>query len=290
LLAQVEAQQKQEPPPAPTTITLNANDSTRPSSDLDSEGEVAITHLKLSVDITHLASQRDILTFSGGVDLLRYDFSDDAGFFPGATDLFDDVHVLRLEGSYMRVFNQRWMGLGYGAIFHSFEQGASLQDSVTFAIGVGILCRIDEKLTVGLTLRPQTRIEDSPYLYPVPYIDWKISPRLDLRTEQKAGYGFGLAYALDQAKEVALDTRAYYAARRFRLDSRSIPDEGVIEDERVAWDVGFRFQPSPRFSAGLHAGIDLWQRFSVENKQGNNLEKIHTDPVPFLAFSLSYGF
>ncbi len=284
------AQEPKAPPP-PLKIGITTTDSYRFDADLEGVGQVAVSQVKLTVDASYTAGMMDYLKFNAGFDFYRYDFSSDAELLPGVTDLFEDMFVMRAEGSWIHVFDMQWSGLAAVNVYSQYEEGASPADGVSLGLGIGPMMRLSADLTIGVALRIQTRIEESPYVFPLPIIDWKITPELTLQNESRVGTGYSLTYSLDPAGGKKLEARGYYAMRRFRLDEGSVPDKGVVQDDRFALDAGFRMQlAGGTFSWGVHAGLDLWQQYTVESRDGDNLEEVSTDPSPFMALTLSLSF
>jgi hypothetical protein len=280
------AVQARTPPPK---VSLSTNDSHRFEADLEGEGDVAVSQLKLSVDVTAFAAPTDFLRFVGGFDRYEYDFSDNAELVRGLHDTFDAANVLRAEATYFHVFDAAWTGLAYGSVYCMFEPGASIADSASYGLGIGVMHRSGPDLTLGVMLRVQTLQDDGPYVFPVPVVDWAITPRLRLQNEERLGFGYGLAWQVEEGSSWSLETRMYYQGRRIRLDEGSFVDEGIVQDERFAWDAGIRLQSGP-VKAGIHLGLDLWQEYSVEAKNGNDIERVQTDPAPYLALSFTWTF
>ncbi len=296
LLAQAQPKPPpQEPPAAPekpkTTVTAGFTYGHRFETDLDgASGEVEVQAYKASVDVIHQAAPTDFVRFNGWLEHARYDWSDDASLLPGVSDMFDDVRTIRVEGVYTHVYGEHWSGLAYGALSASFEEDATIGDALAVGFGLGPIYRTGPDLSIGLLLRFESRIEDDPYVFPHPLIEWKINERLTLKNEVKAGTGYLLAYSLDEAQAAAFETRAYYTLRRFRLDSGAPPSEGVVQEDRVTWDVGLRYQGHANLAAAIHFGFVLWQEFTIEDKDGSKLEDVETDIAPVLTLVLSWTF
>ena len=272
----------QQKDPNPTEVTFFTWDTYRFAADLEDEGDVALYHGKFSFDIRQFLSRQDMLLLQSGVDYIHYDFTDTTA------DLWEDVYILRSDLVYMRFFDEKWWGVVYGSLYDSFEKGADKGDAISYGAGVGVLYNASPDLMIGAALRAVTRIEDSPYFFLVPQIDWKFSEGWRLKSENRAGYTLGLARQFDSAW--ALETRGHYWLRRFRLDDDAFVPEGVIQDDRLSLEVGVKWTPSETFWASLHVGVDAWQEYVIEAKNGNDIDEVTTDPAPYVAFSLSASF
>ena len=274
--------------PNPTQVTYFTWDSYRFAADLDGPGDLALTHTKWSFDLRQFLSRQEMVLLMAGVDYLRYDFSSDATPAGPAGKLWEDVYILRSDLVYLHFFNERWSGLVYGSLYDSYEKGADKGDGVSFGAGVGVLYRSSPDFMIGAALRGVTRIEESPYVFIVPQIDWQFSPGWSVKTESRSAFTLTLSRALDPAW--AAEVRTHYWLRRFRLDEDSLIPEGVVQDDRIALEIGMKWTPCESFWAGLHVGLDVWQEFIIEAKNGNDIAEPSTDPAPFVAFALSASF
>lgn len=272
----------QQKDPNPTQVTFFTWDTYRFAADLEDEGDVAIYHGKFSLDVRQFLSRQDMLLLQNGVDYLHYDFSH------AGADLFEDVYVLRSDLVYMRFFDENWWGLVYGSLYDSFEKGADKGDGLSYGAGVGLLYNASPDFMIGAALRAVTRIEESPYVFLVPQIDWHFSPGWRVKTENRSGFTLGVSRQLDPAW--ALEARTHYWLRRFRLDDDSFVTEGVVQDDRVSLEVGVKWTPRENVAAGLHAGLDVWQEYTLEAKNGNDIDDFSSDVAPYVAFHFSASF
>jgi hypothetical protein len=272
----------QEKEPSATEIKLFTWDTYRFAADLEDEGEVAQLHTKITLDIRQFVSRQDMFLLQTGIDWVRYDFDG------RATELWEDVYILRSDLVYMHFFDASWSGLVYGSLYDSYEEGAHQSDGLSYGAGVGFFYRSGPDFMIGAALRVVTRIEESPLVFLVPQIEWQFSPGWWVRSENRAGYTLGVSRELDPAW--AVESRVNYWLRRFRLDEDTLPPEGVIQDDRVSWEVGVKWTPRESVWMAVHVGLDLWQEYMIEAKNGNDLDEITTDPAPYLSVSLSAAF
>lgn len=288
----------QEPqPPAPqrftkTVLTLSTDDSFRFEADLDdSDAKVSIAHYKISGELFHMEGMENIIRVSAAGEFLEYDFEDLDTLVPGAPrETAEEVHAYRVDPSFVHVFDPTWSGFVYGTVSVAYEEHASLGDALSGAAGVGALYRSSPELKLGLAIHVQFRIEDKPWLYPLPYVEWRLSPRAILKTEQKAGYGLTFDYTLDEANTVLFESRMRYQGRRVRLREESVPSEGIFDDQRFMVDVGVRFEPRKDLKLGLYVGVELWQQYTFEDSRGHRGIEDETEPQAFVGFAGSWAF
>ncbi len=274
--------------PNPTEVTFFTWDTYRFAADLDGDGDLALTHTKWTIDIRQFLSRQDMLLLMTGVDYLRYDFSSDALPAGLGGELWEDVYILRADLVYMHFFDAQWSGLLYGSIYDSYAAGADKGDGVSFGGGVGVFYRSSPEFMIGAALRGVTRIEESPYIFLVPQIEWQFAPGWTLKSENRSSYTLGVSRALDPAWSAEL--RGNYWLRRFRLDDDAFIPEGVVQDDRFSMEVGIKWTPCASAWASLHVGLDVWQEFMLEAKNGNDIDDTSTAPAPYLALALSASF
>jgi hypothetical protein len=275
-----------------TAVTLSTDDSFRFEADLeDSDVSVSVAHYKVSLELFRMAGPADFFRLSAAGEALEYDFADLDTVLPGARDTFaEEVDAYRLDPSYVHVFDARWSGVLYGTVAWAFEEEANMADSAAGAVGVGAFYRAGPDLTLGLALHVHYRIEDSEWVYPLPYLEWKISPDAVLKTEQKAGYGLAFDYVLDEAKAFTFEARLRYQSRRIRLRRDNVIPSGILDDQRAMVDIGLRWQPVPSLRAGLYAGVDVWQEFTFESRTGNDIEELESEAPGFVGLSAAWEF
>lgn len=280
------------PPSSLTKWTVSSDDYFHFESDLESSDvKVTVAHYKVSAELYRMASPTDHFRLSFAGEFLEYDFTDLDTVFPGAPEEFaEEVHAWRLDPSYTHVFDAAWSGVLYGTAAWAYEEEGNMGDSAAGAVGAGIFHRSGPDLTIGLAIHVQYLIEESPWIYPLPYLDWKISDRASLRTESKAGYGISLDYALDEEKAFTLEARARYQSRRIRLREENVISDGILDDQRGLVDLGIRWQAARNVRIALTGGVNAWQEFTFEDETGSNLVELESAASPFLGFSLRLEF
>ena len=283
--------QDDPPPVSMTTITASTDDSIRVDGRRDDgAGHVTVTQAKLSLEFMHIDNFRDFYRVSAAAERIGYDFE--------KTDEIDTAVAYRTDASWVHVFDQTWTGFVYGSLLAELELGADLDESLGGSLGTGFMYRSSETLTLGLVLHARFPIDKTPQLWPLPYIDWKISDRMTLATEQKAGFGYTLTYGLTDPAEDgsfawAAVGRARFQARRMRLDDGGFNPEGIMEDHRFTIDVLLRHEfdaGGRRASIGLYLGVEAWQIFEVETRRGHGLDTFNTYAKPVVGITGSLEF
>lgn len=264
-----------------TTVTPSADAGIRLRGRRDDgAGHVTVREAKGSVELMHFRGMTDILRLSTAYEAASYDYT--------SADLWKDVNSWRVDPAWMHVFDATWTGILYGNVVAEWEPGAHIGESVGGAVGAGVLIRDSGTLTYGGALHVRFQIEDSPELWPLPYLDWKISDTLTLKTEQKAGYGLTFEAGLDDAWSWA--SRARYRSRRVRLDGHGFNRHGVFQDERFIIDTGPRWNPSEDVTVGLYAGVEAWQLTEIEDRRGHEIDRFNTYAKPVVGITASIRF
>jgi hypothetical protein len=267
-----------------TVVTFGTLDTLRWPADLDAgEGDVAFTSLRAWGELFQRLDRGNILRAAGGVERFRYDWS-------GREGLPEDLSAYRLEATYLHAFDARWKGVAQMSSAFQFEAGADVADGGAYGAGAGVLYQSSPRLTVGAALRVFTRIEDRPLVALLPYFEWKPSPAWSLRTEAREGAGLELTRALDDAAVWSLQARVAYQERRFRLDGEGQRPEGVFQDARLSLMAGIRWQPVRGVSASLALGLDVHQRFTLEDSRGRRSSEFESEPAPLLGLYVSSSF
>lgn len=268
-----------------TTVAVEAAAVARPAADVGpDDGRVAVDHVRAGVELVQPLGPADVLKVAGSADVLRYDWA-------GATaGLPEDLRAFRLEGAYRHAFDARWSGVVLGSVQLQFEEGADADDGRSYGVGAGALHRFGPELTAGALARVITRTEGRPYVFLLPYIEWKPAPSWAIRTEAREGLGLEATRFLDDAGAWSLQARLVYQERRFRLDADAIRPEGVLEDARLTLAAGLRWRPSPGLHVSLTAGLDLRQTFTLEDREGRRGVEYETESGPLVGVHLGWTF
>jgi hypothetical protein len=268
-----------------TLVTFRTADTYRLPADLGSDdGDVALTHLKSTVEMFHKFDSENLLLISGTGEYFGYDWSDRRAGLP------EDLHALRLTAAYIHVFSPRWKGVVFASSAFHYEEGADVADGGTYAGGAGAAYQFGPEFTLGALLGAFTRIEDDSSGFLLPYLEWKPTAHWAIRTEMREGMGLEATHLLDDAGEWALQARGAYGKRRFRLNETSARPNGIFEDSRFTIMVGGRWQPLHHLSLSLVVGLDLRQQFALEDETGRAKTEFDTRPGLILGFYFTGSF
>jgi hypothetical protein len=106
----------------------------------------------------------------------------------------------------------------------------------------------------------------------------------------REGVGLEAMHHLDDKGVWSLLARGVFSERRFRLNEDAIRPNGVFEDSRFTAMVGGRWQPHAHLSVSLVLGLDLQQKYALEDERGRNREEFESRPGLVLGFHWNASF
>jgi hypothetical protein len=239
---------------------------------------------------TYAPDYRRSVSLSLGYGADGYDFSGDrgmAGLVPWET-----VHTVRLGTPVRWGVGQEWTLFVIPTVRMAAESGAALGDSVSGGGFAGFSYRFGDRLTIGPGVGAMTQIEDSPDIFPVLLIDWKITDRLRLETGRGLGAtrgpGLILRWAVSDRWDLSLGGR--YEKLRFRLDREGVAPDGVGSDRSFPLFCGATYRFAPRAEASLVGGAALGGELRLEDENGNRIAEEDYGQAGFLGVAFNIRF
>jgi hypothetical protein len=230
------------------------------------------------------------VSLAAGYGFDSFQFSGSTGF--AALRPWKTVHSFRISAPMRWGFNKRWTLFVLPTVRTALEDGAALKDSFMGGGFAGFTYRFGDRLTIGPGIGVITEIEDTPTVFPVLLIDWKISERFSLSTGRGMGatMGPGLVLSCKASKKWTVSLGGRIEKLRFRLNSNGPSPGGVGEDRSFPLFAGvtWRFLPMGRIS--LAGGVELGEEHRLFDPQGNLLAKEYYDPAGFVGLSFSMRF
>jgi hypothetical protein len=245
--------------------------------DLDGPGDVALSRSGLEGSLSAPLADGLRAGLFAGYEWARYDFDGATGLAPGRSDPWDDLHQATLGASLDVEGSERWSFFARLGATWAGETDASLGGGLTYQGFGGARWRFRDDLAFTLGLLGLSRLEDDPIVVPILGIDWRITDRLRFYTP-----GPGLALAATLADHWELAVSAGWETRDYRLDGGrpGLPD-GVVRDDRVPLALELAYRRGPARLA-LRAGATLYQEFEIDDRTGDGISRVETDPAPFL--------
>ncbi len=219
-------------------------------------------------------------------ELSDYNFAGNPDFLADQDASFDTAHQLVFTPGVNYRIDDRWSIDATGVLELGFEGGADIDDSVS---GGGLFFgtyRVSEKLDLSFGIGVLSRLEEDPYVIPLPGISWRPTERIHLFSR-----GPGLFLETQATETLAFTIGAAWRPREFRLDDDDGPlSEGVLTDERVLATLRTTWTPRPNLDISLTLGGAVYQQFEVFDSGGDELADEETDPAFFVAFEVGFRF
>jgi hypothetical protein len=251
----------------------------------DAAGDVETVIADTNVRVRGQPWLGGFVSFGAGYEFRHYAFSGAQSFLPTVSDPWDDVHTVTLGAQVLQGLSREW-GVFLGANMKaSAADGADLGDGVTGFFIAGVGYDFGDGFRAGIGAVGLAAFEDDFRVYPAVQFDWQIDEEWNARLE---GLRFELTYRPDPAWTFGVG--AAFDGVRFRLpDDAALPD-GIVDDRRLSLFAHAGWKPIEPLEITLEAGVDVWRRFRIEDKNGDNGDSHETDPAPFIGLGLTYRF
>ncbi len=252
-------------------------------ADLDQlEGRLGLWRAGAGVAATRPLSPELTLGIGTSYEASTYEFSSST-FTGGESDPFDDpwrASVWTSLAKHRPEDRVDWSGGLFANV--GAEDGAALEDALTYGFTVRLAYDYSERLTVIGGLVGTTRLEDSFLVFPIGGIDYRFDERFSVGSQ---GEGVGATYAFAQNLRTYFNVA--FGVRQFRLDDEGLLPEGVLRDDETAATLGLVWSPSRSFTAELFGGY-AWREVTFLDGAGGGFAD-DVDPAPFIGLRLAYG-
>lgn len=271
---------------SPLSFAIAGNAQWVFATDLDgSEGEVSIARAGADVTAIFAFSRTDRVILSVGEEFSFYDFSD-SDILPSGEDPIDDASDTSINLTYTTKVRDRWGLTTTAGVRFSAESGADFEDALSGSGLVIATYDFSDRLTVGGGVLARTRLEEDLLVIPIATINWKINDRWTLsNTGGSAGVRLVLAYKHSDAWTFTGDVG--FEGREFRLDEDGPIPGGVARDTRLPIALGARYNPLPKVTFSLRAGVHLLQEIEFDDSDGDEISEDDLDPTGFISFMAS---
>lgn len=259
-------------------------------SDLDLGGTVSINRHFASLSAARqLSSNLQVgIEFGYGED--RYDFSGTAGF--AALVPWKNIRETRISVPIRYFASSDWTLFAVPSLGSHAERGASLSDGQTGGLIAGAIYRMTDSFSIGPGLGVFSEIEDDTGVFPVLFIDWKISDTLSLETgggfASSRGPGLLLNWRPSSSWRFAFGGR--YEKTRFRLDSNGPAPGGVGEDKAIPIYALAEYSWSDDVKVSFIAGAEVGGNLRLENSVGALISDTDLDTAPFAGLTFKTRF
>lgn len=277
--------------PNPVTFDLRPFGTLTFRSDLDEPaggddgGSVAIARTGLGFAVNTRLNERARFTVELGGEASFYDFDDAAGLIPGTDDPLDDAYRFNVSPRLVFFHTRRLSYLAGASAEFSGEPDADIGDAMTYGGFGGVRYAFTDEFALTLGVSARTRLEDSALVLPLIGVEWTVNDRLRLETQ-----GLGLRAVTRVNDRLDFTVSGGWELREFRLaDDHALP-EGVIRDRRVGIGAGFTWRATDDIALSLTGGAVAWQEFTIDDRDGDEVSEVNTDPAAFVTLSARIAF
>lgn len=265
--------------------TLTAAYAWQGTSDLADQGSFSVDRGVLEYRLATRLGKRWFAGFSAGYGEDRYRFEDTpTGFAP-----WQDIRSLQFGLPLRYQAGNQWTLFGIPILRYAAEDNVSLNQGREFGLIAGASYRYSDKLTIGPGLGAFKGIGNEDDLFPVLFINWRMTETLSLETGKglAATRGPGLALRWRPDRKWNFSFAARYEKYRFRLDNAA---DGIGEDKSVPVIATASWQSTSGLKLSALAGIETAGVLRLENSDGDFVtdQSYSTAPVAGLVASFSF--
>ncbi|GAB4384719.1 MAG: hypothetical protein Kow0022_08140 [Phycisphaerales bacterium] len=256
-------------------------------ADLDaSPGELGVARVGSQLSISHRLNETLGLEFGFEAEYSVYDFDNASGLVSGTSDPFDDATILSLSlGASIRAGEHNTWFIT-GLVESSGESGAPFDESITGGGIVAFRHEFSDRLTLGIGVAAQSRLEDDVYVIPVPIVRWQINDRWSLETGRRAN----LRLVYEPSDRWRFGAEAAWERREFRLDDQGPLPSGVAEERAIPVGLFAQFTPSANVVFDARVGSALGRELQIDNASGVRVADEDIDPAIYAGLNLSVRF
>ena len=225
-----------------------------------------------------------------GVDYVYTRFSPGSTLRPaaGRSEPFGHVQEIRLSAQLFTPWSKEWNSQLFGVASSAFESGASPNDALSGASGVGITRRFSGLFSAGFGALILHHLESGAITFlPIALVDWRITDRLVLRSRQDVT----LTYMLGaQQRLLVAGVASFFDRKQFRLDESGVAAGGVAEVG--GYTVGGRlvWRPVPGLALEGTVEAPLAQKIRVHDRAGRKVVDARLRGGLLLSVSVRYRF
>lgn len=235
-------------------------------ADLDDGGDVAVSRVQAGADFVLALTDRVELTLAPDAEFSFYDFGGLNSL--AAEEIIEDAYRQRYEARVLIRANDRWSILTGGNLTWAAEFDADTSDSMTGGGFVSANYAVSPKLILGAGVAVQSRLEESAWVFPFPFVEWRFAERWQLTAR---GVGGQLSYTPSEAWTIF--ARGGWEPREFRLRDDGPVPEGILRDERIVIDFGASYRPGAHVELTATLGLTPWNEYEVQDSGGSTLRE-----------------
>ncbi len=265
--------------------TLTAAYAWQGETNLDEGSNFSVNRGVLDFRTSTRLGQRWFAGFSIGYGEDRYRFSNTMG----SLSPWEDIRTLQFGVPLRYMANERWTLFGLPILRYSAERDASLDEGREYGLLTGASYRVSDRLTIGPGFGAFKGIGNEDDLFPVLFVNWRITETLSLETGRglAATRGPGLSIKWRPSDKWELGLAARYEKYRFRL-ADSAGSIGQDKSVPIIATASWQWTRTLRLSA--LAGFETSGNLRIEDGDGNFIaqQTYSTAPIAGLVAALQF--
>lgn len=269
--------------------TLRAYTSYQTDAGLRSDnGEVAVGRAGLDFKADMPIDAKSILRLKAGAEYSNFDWANVQKLSVNGGDPPEELSSYKLGVGYERQIDETWSFLGRAMLRDGIEGGAKFTDGIAGDITGGVMYQARPGVKIGVGMTAFWRIEDYTRFLPVPFVDLDLALSEHWRIVMTIPEWAGFVYK--PSNEFSLDVGVGVRWQDYRLSANNAVPEGVFREFSLPAmvDVNWKFAPAWTLQAGV--GTNLYQRFDLNDKDGNDVAHATTDLSPIFLLGVQWNF
>jgi len=260
------------------------------SSDLsDADGNFAVSRVGIGLQMLFPVFESAQIGLGINAKRWEYDFEDAAIFDSVDGDPWQGVNDFDLTLSFSNKINEKWSYFFGGSIQSSAADGADFSDSISAAGFFGGTYSFSDTFSLGGGIIVRQPLEDDLEVVPVITMDWKIDEQWRFSIAPNVGRRLaGLIYTPCESWEFALGGGIEFNS--FRLDDEAPAPEGVGRYRRAPLGLDVTWNISKQVSLSGYGGVMLFQELTLDDSDGERIEREESDMAPFAGIGLQFRF
>ena len=265
--------------------TLTAAYAWQGTSDLVEQGSFSVDRGVVEYRLATRLGKRWFAGLSAGYGEDRYRFNNT----PTSFSPWQDIRSLQFGIALRYLADKRWTLFGLPVLRYSAEENISLSQGREYGLIAGASYRLGDRLTIGPGLGAFRGFGNEDDVFPVLFIDWRMTETLSLETGRglAATRGPGLALRWRPVQSWEFGVAARYEKYRFRLDDGA---DSIGQDKTVPVVATASWQSTAGLKLSALAGVETAGVLSIENSGGTPVTEQTYNTAPIAGLVASFNF
>ncbi|HOB52095.1 MAG TPA: hypothetical protein PK176_03535 [Acidobacteriota bacterium] len=242
-------------------------------SEIDSGGSFSTGRLLFEGGFTYAPDFRRSVSIAIGYDRNAYAFEGQSG--TATEEPWGAIHTISV-GAFVRYgISREWTVFIIPTLRTTAESGDDFGNAITGGGLAGFSYRFGDRLTLGPGIGVITQLEDDPSVFPVLFVNWRITESLNMETGGGLGAtrGPGLVLNWDPTGKWRVFVGGRYEKSDFRLRGDGVETAGIGSNREFPLYGGVLWRIRPGLQVNLIGGVELGGQLSLADSGGSTREK-----------------